>query len=68
MCQAVRVHEFEMLFMVLKMLWLRISSLFYGRTDCYECKILNVKLVVKYCNECNGKGEKKTVRPWYQFY
>jgi len=19
----------------------------------YECKILNVKLVVKYCNECN---------------
>jgi len=20
--------------------------------DCYECKILNVKLVVKYCSEC----------------
>jgi len=32
--------------------------------DRYECKILNIKLVVKYCHECNGLDEKKTVRPW----
>jgi len=32
--------------------------------DRYEFKIFSVKLVVKYCNERNGEGEKKTVRPW----
>ena len=53
------MHDFGMLFLVLKMLWLRISSLFYGRINCD----MNVKFVAKYCNECNGKGEKKTVRP-----
>jgi len=31
--------------------------------DRYECKILNVTLVVKFCNECYDLGEKKTVRP-----
>ena len=31
--------------------------------DRYECKILNVALVVKFCNECYDLGEKKTVRP-----
>jgi len=29
--------------------------------DRCECKVLNVKLVVKYCNECNDWDEKKTV-------
>jgi len=24
----------------------------HSHCDKYECKILNVKLVVKYCNEC----------------
>jgi len=33
-CQGLFVHEFGMLCLVLKMLWLKISSLFYGRTDC----------------------------------
>ena len=53
------MHDFGMLFMVLKMLWLRkISSFFYiyslqAHCDWYECKILNVKLVVKYFDECN---------------
>jgi len=28
-----------------------------------ELKFFNVKLIVKYCNECNDEGEKKTVRP-----
>jgi len=41
-------------FFVLKMLWLRICSLFYSllaHCEWYECEILNVKLVVKYCND-----------------
>jgi len=45
----------------MKMLWLRICSLFYRRVcecDMYECKIFNVKLVVKYRNECYDYGEK----------
>jgi len=33
---------FENLFIVLQV-----------RCDKYECKDLNVRLVVKYCNECN---------------
>jgi len=32
------VHEFRTLFLVLKMLWLRISSLFYGCID-YDMNI-----------------------------
>ena len=62
MCQellsaCVLVHDFGMLFLLwMKRLWLRICSLFYRRIVCdcdrYKCEILNVKFVVKYCNEC----------------
>jgi len=53
-CQGLLVNDPGMLFLVLKMLWLRICSLLYSRQahcDWYECQILNVKLVVKYCND-----------------
>ena len=60
------MHDFGMLFLVLKMLWLRICSLCYNivqaHCDWDESKILNVKVVIKNCNECNDWGEKKTVR------
>jgi len=46
------VRDFGMLFLLMKMLWLRMSSLFYGRID----RDMNAKfwIVLKYCNECNG--------------
>ena len=36
----------------------------HAHCDRYECKIVNIKLVVKYCHECNGLDEKKTAKPW----
>jgi len=59
--QWLLVHDdVGMLFLVLKMLSLRIWSLFYRHCDRYERKFLIGKLEVKYCD--GDKGNCKTLR------
>jgi len=56
MCQGLHVHDFGMLFLLFMNEDAVVENLFIvlqAHCDRYECKILNVKSVFKYCNECN---------------
>jgi len=54
------VHDFRILFGFEDAVVENLFSVSKVHCDRYECKILNVKLAVKYSSD---QGEKKTVRP-----